>query len=476
MTLRSFLPAFSTFLVLVLGKMAVVGSAQTTQSLRIASYNMEADINGATTPLPGFYQVLEGIGEEDVGGNVRPLDILGLEETTSNNTTIQPIVTALNSYYGAGTYAMSSYQGTQSGSNAFGNGPNALVYNTTTVQLIASVGVVTPSGSSNGVYRQPVRYQFRPVGGASADDFYVYVDHFKSGTASTDMTARSQEAAVLRNDEANNLPATARVLYMGDYNFGNSTEATYQTMTTLNSPAASGSKAQGRAVDLYNPPDINGNVNYTINWDNSSNLSKLSDSSTNLRYRDDYQFMTSNVYNGTAGGLAYASGSYHIFGNNGSVAYHGTATSSTALNNLVLRGDLNQDGKVNASDVTSMFSALTNLSSYQATHSINSHTFTNSDMLAALDTNRDASINNADLQALLTELQNPSAATAPVSKATALSSLTTGSDHYPVVADYTVTVSGAGSVSSVPEPCSLVLLALAGLLPCARYARRRPAR
>jgi hypothetical protein len=186
--------------------------------------------------------------------------------------------------------------------------------------------------------------------------------------------------------------------------------------------------------------------------------------------------MTSNVYNGAAGGLAYTAGSYHIFGNNGSVAYHGSAANSTALNNLVLRGDLNQDGKVNASDITPMLSALTNLSSYQATHLINSHTFTSADMLAALDTNRDGVINNADLQALLTELQNPTAATAPVVKTTALSSLTTGSDHYPVVADYTVTVSGAGSLAAVPEPSSLVLLALAGLLPCARYTRRRPAR
>jgi hypothetical protein len=216
MTLRTFLPTFSIFLALILGELAVVGSAQTTQPLRVVAYNMEADINGATTPLPGFYQVLEGIGEEDVGGNVRPLDILGLEETTSNSTTIQPIVTALNSYYGASTYAMSTYQGTQNGSNASGNGPNALVYNTTTLQLIASVGVVTPTGSSNGVYRQPVRYQFRPVGGTSADDFFVYVDHFKSGTTSSDMTSRNLEAAVLRNDEANNLPATARVLYVGD--------------------------------------------------------------------------------------------------------------------------------------------------------------------------------------------------------------------------------------------------------------------
>jgi endonuclease/exonuclease/phosphatase family metal-dependent hydrolase len=435
---------------------------------------MEADINGATTPLPGFYQVLEGIGEEDVGGNVRPIDILGLQETTSNTTTVQPILNALNSYYGAGTYAMSSYQATLSDTPDVGSGPNALVYNTKTVQLLESTPVASVGFSGNGVYRQPVRYKFEPVGGTSADDFYMYVDHFKSGGAASDATARNGEAKIIRSNEAGALPSTARVLYVGDYNFGTSTETTYQTMTTLNSPSPN-SKAQGRAVDVYNPPDINGNVNYTIDWDNSSNLSKLSDSSTNLRYRDDYQFMTTNVYNGTAGGLAYVSGSYHIFGNNGTVAYHGSASSTGALTNLVLRGDMNQDSKITAADIGPMLSALTDRSGYQSTHSFNSHTLTNADVLAAGDINKDGALTNADLQALLTELQNPGAADAPVTRSTLQSSLTIGSDHYPVVADYTVSVSGGGSSSSVPEPSSLALLGLAGLLTFGRYARQRRA-
>ena len=46
----------------------------------------------------GLYQVLEGIGEEQVQGDVQPIDILTLSETTSN-TDVQPIVTNLNSYY-----------------------------------------------------------------------------------------------------------------------------------------------------------------------------------------------------------------------------------------------------------------------------------------------------------------------------------------------------------------------------------------
>ena len=131
-----------------------------TRTLRIVTYNIEDDINGATTPLPGLIAppnntnnvqaggVLEGVGEEIVGNDpAQPLDILALEETTSNPLTIAPIVSGLNSFYGvAGMYSNSTYQATESGGDvADGNGPNAIVYNTKTVQLLASVPV-DPSG------------------------------------------------------------------------------------------------------------------------------------------------------------------------------------------------------------------------------------------------------------------------------------------------------------------------------------------
>lgn len=95
--------------------------------------------------------VLEGIGEEIVAGDpAQPLDILALNETTSNTATVQPIVNALNAFYAYYTnparYAMSSYQATESGGDpSTGNGPNALVYNTNTLQLIASIPVDPPA-------------------------------------------------------------------------------------------------------------------------------------------------------------------------------------------------------------------------------------------------------------------------------------------------------------------------------------------
>ena len=86
--------------------------------LRVAAYNIAADIysQGITTaPQPAMETILEGIGNEHVNGVAHPLDILALEETSGNSTTVAPIVTQLNNHYGAGTYASSPYQPTYTG-------------------------------------------------------------------------------------------------------------------------------------------------------------------------------------------------------------------------------------------------------------------------------------------------------------------------------------------------------------------------
>jgi hypothetical protein len=285
-----------------------------TSVLRIVAYNIEDDINGNTTPLPGLYQVLEGIGEEKVAGNVRPIDILGLEETT-NNADVEPIVTNLNSYYGsADVYAESTYQATQDGSNTDGNGPNALVYNTSTVKLLASVGVGTPEGSTNGIYRQPVRYEFQPVGDTGTTGiFYVYVMHTKSGTGTTNAKYRGEEAAVVIADEKT-LPTGSSVIYEGDLN-SNPPEAEFTDFE------ASGTS---EAYDPFGYPTAPTKV-------------QESDSATSLSYRDDYQLMTSPVYNDT-GAINYVTGSFHNFANNGSV------TDPASSSNTALNSDLVTDG------------------------------------------------------------------------------------------------------------------------------------
>src|SRR5439155_22594958 len=101
---------------LAIGTFALCAATAPAQ-IRVATYNIAADVNGVTTANPGFDTVVEGIGSESVNGFARPLDILGLEEVTSNSATVAPIVTTLNNFYGPGTYAMGTFNGAVNGGN-----------------------------------------------------------------------------------------------------------------------------------------------------------------------------------------------------------------------------------------------------------------------------------------------------------------------------------------------------------------------
>lgn len=98
------------------------------------------------------------------------------------------------------------------------------------------------------------------------------------------------------------------------------------------------------------------------------------------------------------------------------------AAQTWVTNNLVPFGDFNRDGQVNAADIPAMENALTNLSAYQTANNL-----TNFDLLAFGDMNSDGKFNNADLQALLNLFKS-------------------------------------GQNTLVPEPTSMVLLAVGGIM------------
>ncbi len=324
---------------LVVGGMVAVASAQT-RTIRVVEYNIQADTTytiptcGLIVPFTGTGGsfttscsgnvtnggVLEGIGEEIVAGDpAQPIDVLALNETTSNTTTVQPIVNGLNVFYAhygnpAG-YAMSPYQATEEGgSPSSGNGPNALVYNTNTLQLLASVPVDPPGGTSqlgsaSGMYREAMRYEFAPTGvtPTTNNEFYIYVDHYKASSGSSNDKDRLGEATIIRSNEYVNLPANARVLYVGDYNVDdNSVEAGYQTICSNGVPNVSPRTPQGQGVDplniLWGPyTDASTTINWSSTTTSTNILFMLSEESYERRYRDDFQIMTSNVYYGVAG-------------------------------------------------------------------------------------------------------------------------------------------------------------------------------
>lgn len=291
--------------------------------------------------------VLEGLGEEIAGGDpAQPLDILALQETTGNTITVAPIVNGLNSFYNApDMYAMSPYQAVESDDVVTnGNGPNALVYNTKSLQLLASVpvdpaGGTNKLGSKSGEYREVMRYELAPAGmtPTATNEFYVYVSHYKSsasGVEATNEFYRQEEATIIRTNEAIDLPANARVLYVGDYNVENSGEPMYQTI--LSNTAPNGIH-QGQGIDPLNPTN-NPNINWSTSTTDTNILVMLSEYGDEIEYRDDLQVMTTNVYAGVGEGLALVPGTYHVFGNNGMTPYKGTVNSgtNTALNNCLV--------------------------------------------------------------------------------------------------------------------------------------------
>jgi hypothetical protein len=320
------LRAFSTVSVaLLLVSSASIASAT---DLRIVTWNIDADTGGAVGAMggvdggPGLITVLQAIGNEHLAGNAQPIDVLALEElngTGANavnavNATLEYVVGQLNDIYGAGTYAYDKVTDTTDDPGDTGNGPSGLIYNTTTVQDISA----TPIGTvgSSGAARAPMLYHLAPVGNPSSD-FYMYVEHAKSGTGTTNESRREAEATEVRASAAT-LGASAHIIYAGDFNTTTGSEAGYQTMVAA---------GIGQAHDVANPNN---------SWTDTSNYHAImTESATNLQYRDDFQFVSGNVLTPSSG-LGLVPNSYEAFGNNGSTAFHGAvnAAGNTALSDL----------------------------------------------------------------------------------------------------------------------------------------------
>ena len=91
-------------------------------------------------------------------------------------------------------------------------------------------------------------------------------------------------------------------------------------------------------------------------------------------------------------------------------------------------GDVNQDNTVDIADVGAQMTALT-------LHSTPTQAFTDFDVLDVADTYRDTAVNNLDVQSLIVLIAN-------------------GGTNAP----------GGGSLTAVPEPASLALLAIGGFI------------
>jgi secreted trypsin-like serine protease/endonuclease/exonuclease/phosphatase family metal-dependent hydrolase len=309
------LTATTTFLLTV--QAAVNGAS----NLRIVSWNISG-ASGDGTPRAGFGTLLQAMGTEIVAGLSRPVDLFALQEVLSQATTSAIVAASLNNTYSTTAYAFGVLNGATTGA-----GTQGVVYNSQTLQLLDEATIGTASAS--GAPRQTLRYKFRPVGTFGESDFYVYNSHLKAANDTDSEGRRLIEAQAIRND-ADALGQGAHVIYVGDFNLYRSTESAYVEFL---------SSGNGQAFDPVNRPgNWSGNSSFRDIFTQAPALTPANGlDGGGLDDRLDFQLITGEFSNGV--GLEYRTGSYHTFGNNGSVAVNGNIddASSTALPGLANR-------------------------------------------------------------------------------------------------------------------------------------------
>lgn len=276
--------------------------------MRIVDWNTLNGPNNATD-VANFTTVLNAIGNETVQGNTQRIDILALQETdpaVSGNDSIGQVASILNSLYPSGNY---QYFVTPSDG---GGDSTGFVYDTTTVSLLESTQVLAGS-----LTHSVARGKFQPYGTSGEADFYVYSIHLKSGTAGSDASTRASEASLLRAN-ADALNEGANVLFVGDFNMQGSSELAYSTFL---------SAGAGQLIDVGDAPG---------NWNDNPAFKHLhtQDPMSTMDDRFDIQFATGEFFDGI--GLDYVSGSYRVFGNNGTHGLNQPITTGTGASPAVL--------------------------------------------------------------------------------------------------------------------------------------------
>lgn len=275
----------------------LLGATTAQAQLRIVTYNT------AGGPRAGSGTVLEGIGNELVGGIAKPIDVLLLQEQNSMASDTQAFVNLLNTIYPGANYTRGTVNGASSGA-----GRPGLVYNANTVQLLDEKAFGTVD--VNNQARQTLRYEMRPVGYGPDADFYLYNSHYKAGTSGSDAARRLVEAQSIRAD-VDALGEGTRVIYAGDFNIRTSSQSMYtellssgagQAFDPINRPGSWHDNNSFRDVHTQSPADT-GNSRYS-----GQTLGGMDD-------RFDFQLVTGELLDGE--GVSYISGSYHAFGNNG---------------------------------------------------------------------------------------------------------------------------------------------------------------
>jgi endonuclease/exonuclease/phosphatase family metal-dependent hydrolase len=178
-----------------------------TAQLRMVTYNCHKEPYGmGDTDWP---VVLQAMGDEEVNGMSRPIDVLAVQEVDLGSPyQTQYMAQMLNNIYSTSSYSYVNC--------AYGDGYNTqgYVYNTDTVQLLGTAH--TDIGT-----RHAHMGKFRPVGySSSTADAYLFNVHFKAYGPPHNQT-RKTEARNLRTfaESVTTGVSNPNLLYLGDFNF-----------------------------------------------------------------------------------------------------------------------------------------------------------------------------------------------------------------------------------------------------------------
>ena len=261
------------------------------QVLRFATYNL-LDNPTNSTDDQNLQAVLSVVGETEIFGVSRPLDLLGFQEGPNGTANYNFVENAFETVFG-GNYTFLLATADPSGDRT------GVIYNVDTLQLLDSISI------NDGLTHNTIRAHFRPVGGSTADEFYVYSTHLKAGITGSDVSQREDEAIILRND-ADSLPAGSNIILMGDMNMRGNNEGGWVEFL-----AAGGN---GQMFDSINTPF---NLRPMSSWNNSVAMQNFHSQNPNSDMDDrfDAQVFNASCFDGSD--FEFVKGSLRTVGNNG---------------------------------------------------------------------------------------------------------------------------------------------------------------
>lgn len=330
-------------------------------SWNTATANSSPGFSGRETD---FNRLLDFVGRESINGISKPIDILALQEQTSNNSTLADFAAELNTITGTSDYV--AWSEVPFNSDGFQTG---FVYNS------ASVTPILEDWFRTDVARSTSRVRFRPAGYGADADVWVYSSHYIAGTTNGDLNRRRDMAFDIRisgssgdtNSGSSGVSfgsdsigiSNANIIYAGDFNQKTSTEeASNDPFSWISNPyeilklnTELGTSGDGQAVDPINSPGswFNNSSFASIHTQSPYNASfGLGLTTGGMDDRFDFQMTTTDLNDGE--GVDYigstnpdtplADHSYRTFGNNGTTFNSAAnSTGNTGLDWIITNGE-----------------------------------------------------------------------------------------------------------------------------------------